>query len=107
VRINDGETIVIGGLTQEERREVRTKVPLLGDIPLLGQLFRTKDVRTTQSELVLFITPRILSDTGHLPAAEEDAIKKRFLDSNLTKPLPPGPPARVPDQLPPALRQPE
>jgi type IV pilus assembly protein PilQ len=61
VRVNDGQTIVIGGLRQQESRDIRTKVPILGSIPLLGALFRGKDSRTTQSELVLFITPRLLS----------------------------------------------
>jgi type II secretory pathway component GspD/PulD (secretin) len=90
VRVNDGQTIVIGGLTQQEQRDVRTKIPVLGDIPLLGPLFfRTKDVRSTKTELVLFITPRVLSDTGHLPEAEEQELKKRFLDSDLNQPLPP------------------
>ncbi|HEX8237933.1 MAG TPA: hypothetical protein VF600_18480 [Abditibacteriaceae bacterium] len=79
VRVNDGQTIVIGGLRQQESRDIRTKVPLLGDIPLLGSLFRGRDSRTTDSELVLFITPRLLSDTGHLPEAEERALQERFL----------------------------
>lgn len=93
VRVGDGQTIVIGGLTQQETRDVRTKVPLLGDLPILGPLFfQTKDVRATQTELVLFITPRILSDTGHLPADQEKAIQQRFLDSDIAKPLPPAPP---------------
>jgi type II secretory pathway component GspD/PulD (secretin) len=100
VRVNNGETIVIGGLGQNESRDVRTKVPVLGDIPILGQLFRTKDVRTAQTDLVLFITPRILSATGHLPEAEERALKQRFLDpdpSRLGRPLPPLPPAGTPN----------
>lgn len=106
VRVKDGQTIVIGGLVQQETRDVRTKVPVLGDIPLLGPLlFQTKNVQTTQTELVLFITPRILSNTGHLPAAEESALKARFLDSDLNRPLPPAP--RAPDPLiPPSLRLP-
>jgi type IV pilus assembly protein PilQ len=82
VRVNDGQTIVIGGLRQQESRDIRTKVPLLGDLPLLGSLFRGRDSRTTTSELVLFITPRLLSDTGHLPAEEERALQQRFLDSS-------------------------
>ncbi len=106
VRVKDGQTIVIGGLVQQEARDVRTKVPVLGDIPLIGPLlFQTKNVQTTQTELVLFITPRILSNTGHLPDAEERALKARFLDSDLNRPLPPAP--RPPDPpIPPSLRLP-
>jgi len=106
VRVKDGQTIVIGGLVQQETRDVRTKIPVLGDIPLLGPLlFQTKSTQSTQTELVLFITPRILSNTGHLPAGEERALKARFLDSDLNRPLPPAP--RPPDPLiPPSLRLP-
>lgn len=90
VRVNDGQTIVIGGLRQQETRNVTTRVPILGNLPILGPLlFRSRNNRTTNSELVLFITPRILSDTGHLPLAEEQALKNRFLKPNLSAPLPP------------------
>ncbi len=102
VRVNDGQTIVIGGLRQQESRDITTKVPLLGDIPLLGPLlFRTRDKRTTNTELVIFITPRILSDTGHLPAAQERAMRERFLNSDLNRPLPPSPPITMP-RIPPS-----
>jgi type II secretory pathway component GspD/PulD (secretin) len=92
VRVIDGQTIVIGGLKQQETRDVRTEVPILGRLPILGPLlFRSRNKRTTDSELVLFITPRILSDTGHLPAAEETDLKNRFLTPDLSAPLPPAP----------------
>ena len=97
VRVGDGQTIVIGGLTQQESRDVRTKIPILGDLPLLGPLFfQTRSTRTTQTELALFITPRILSDKGHLPAGEEQSLKERFLNSDLSRPLPPAPPRQDP-----------
>ena len=90
VRVDDGQTIIIGGLRQQETRDVTTKVPILGDLPILGPLlFRSRNRRTTNSELVLFITPRLLSDTGHLPLAEEKALKDRFLAPDLSAPLPP------------------
>ncbi len=90
VRVDDGQTIVIGGLRQQETRNVTTKVPILGDLPLLGPLlFRSRNKRTTNTELVLFITPRLLSDTGHLPADEEKKLKDRFLAPDLSAPLPP------------------
>lgn len=81
VRVKDGETIVIGGLLQDEMRETRGKVPILGHIPIMGRLFRTKQVVRTKTDLFVFISPRILSQTGHLPEAEEAEIKRRFLGS--------------------------
>ncbi len=60
VRIKDGETIVIGGLTQQEEQKIVTKLPILGDIPLLKYLFRNTQKTIKNSELSIFITPRIL-----------------------------------------------
>lgn len=61
VMIPDGKTVVIGGLLRTDVVDTDFKVPLLGDIPLLGLLFR-KSIRTeTDTEIVLFLTPRILS----------------------------------------------
>jgi Tol biopolymer transport system component len=57
----EGESIVIGGLTQEEQTTKRQKTPLLGDIPLLGQLFRHTTRATKESTLVIFITPHLIS----------------------------------------------
>jgi hypothetical protein len=100
VRVNDGQTIVIGGLRQQETRSVKTKVPILGNLPILGKLlFQSRDVRGSQTELVLFITPRILSDTGHLPEGEEKDLKEKFLNSDLSRPLPPSPPIELPREL--------
>jgi type II secretory pathway component GspD/PulD (secretin) len=79
VRVRDGETIIIGGLVQRELMSTKTKVPILGDIPLLGQLFRSEDTKEAVTEMAIFITPRILSQTGNLPAEQEEALKNRFL----------------------------
>ncbi len=81
VRVRDGQTIVIGGLRQEEERTIRTKVPLLGDLPLVGSLFRSTNSFTARTDLVIFITPRVLSRTGHLPAEEEQQLRERFLEA--------------------------
>ncbi len=80
VRVKDGETIIIGGLLQDEMRETRGKVPVLGSVPIVGRLFRTKKIVRTKTDLFVFISPRILSKTGHLPESEEAEIKRRFLD---------------------------
>ena len=62
VTVGDGQTIVIAGLTKEDQTTVVKKVPLLGDIPLLGWLFRhTSDV-TEQSDLLIFVTPHVATD---------------------------------------------
>ena len=61
VLVNDGETIVLGGIYQTETVKGQTKVPLLGDIPYLGRLFRKDVNREDKRELLIFITPRIMS----------------------------------------------
>ena len=61
VRVEDGETIVIGGLLKDNRGDTTTKLWLLGDIPLLGNLFRHKAVKEEQSDLMIFITPHIIN----------------------------------------------
>jgi general secretion pathway protein D len=60
VRTFDGETIVIGGLRQKQKEVVNRKIPLLGDIPIIGQLFRSKSESNVDTELVIFVTPRLL-----------------------------------------------
>lgn len=76
VRVKDGETVVIGGLTQQQDYVTNRKVPVLGDLPLVGQLFRSKSKNSTKSDLVILITPRILAPGGHLPdQAEEEKLK--------------------------------
>jgi type IV pilus assembly protein PilQ len=62
VLVRDGETVVIAGLTATESSEVRTGIPLLMDIPLLGGLFRTTRTRTTQRDLMILVTPYIERD---------------------------------------------
>jgi type IV pilus assembly protein PilQ len=80
VRVKDGETIVIGGLTQQQDYWTTRKIPILGDLPLVGFLGRSRSKSTTRSDLVILITPRILAESGHLPNAEEEArIKQRML----------------------------
>ncbi|OGS10928.1 MAG: hypothetical protein A2234_09800 [Elusimicrobia bacterium RIFOXYA2_FULL_58_8] len=62
VVVNNGETIVIGGLIHDTQSDTVTKVPLLGDIPLLGALFRKKSVARNRLELLIFVTPKIIED---------------------------------------------
>ncbi|MCS6861807.1 MAG: type II and III secretion system protein, partial [Abditibacteriales bacterium] len=80
VKVRDGETIIIGGLQQTETRTLRTRLPLLGDLPLIGNFFRSTKTSRVQTDLVIFVTPRVLSQTGHLPPAQEAELKKKFLE---------------------------
>lgn len=61
VLAENGETIVIGGIYQEESSSGQTKVPLLGDIPILGNLFKKRSKRDSRTELLIFLTPKIIS----------------------------------------------
>ena len=60
VIVQDGETIVIGGLIHDTQSDYVFKVPLLGDIPILGYLFRKKSTSRSRMELLIFVTPRII-----------------------------------------------
>ena len=63
LRVQSGDTIIIGGLLRTEESDTVTKMPLLGDIPLLGALFRHKDKSISDRELIIFITPHIVHET--------------------------------------------
>jgi type IV pilus assembly protein PilQ len=62
VRVDDGQTVVLGGIFQTNNSKSVTKTPFLGDIPFLGRLFRLDSVSNTKQELLIFITPRLATD---------------------------------------------
>jgi type IV pilus assembly protein PilQ len=62
VVVNDGETVVLGGIYETELRDTVNKVPVLGDIPGLGYLFRSRSNVNNNAELLIFVTPKILRD---------------------------------------------
>jgi general secretion pathway protein D len=62
--VRDGDAFVIGGLTQDENLNTKTKVPLLGDIPILGQAFRTDRYTKSKTELYIVVTPHIVHRVG-------------------------------------------
>ncbi|MDX1626880.1 MAG: type IV pilus secretin PilQ, partial [Wenzhouxiangellaceae bacterium] len=62
VLVENGQTVVLGGIFQEERNFNTTKVPMLGDVPVLGTLFRRRSTEDEKRELLVFITPNILDD---------------------------------------------
>ena len=76
IRARSGQIVVIGGLMQNKSLETTSKVPLLGDVPLIGALFRQKSKSVVQSELVILIQPRII-DT-QLSSERIDQLNKRY-----------------------------
>ncbi len=66
IRVQNGETAVLGGIYEQNKRGDVTKVPFLGDIPVLGHLFRTDSRQDTKTELLVFLTPRIVRDDAGL-----------------------------------------
>ena len=80
VIVKDGETIVIGGLFRDVVTTTRNQVPLLGDIPLVGALFRSTDDVTTRQEVIVLLTPHIVNEPADTEgkARAEDVRRKRF-----------------------------
>ena len=62
VLVKDGQTVVLGGIMETERRDSVKKVPLLGDVPVLGNLFKSKSKINNRDELLIFVTPKILRE---------------------------------------------
>jgi general secretion pathway protein D len=74
VAIRDGETIVIGGLMQDQKTQTVTKVPILGDIPYLGLLFQRDNVTKTKTELLIFLTPHVALSADRLRTMSTDEM---------------------------------
>jgi general secretion pathway protein D len=64
--VNNGATVVMGGLITETRVTIEDKVPLLGDIPYLGRLFRSRAEKTNKRNLLIFVTARTLGTDGRI-----------------------------------------
>ncbi len=62
VLVRDGQTVVLGGIMETERRDSVKKVPLLGDVPVVGNLFKSKSKINNRDELLIFVTPKILRE---------------------------------------------
>ena len=63
IAVNNGDTAVIGGIYEEVIRNDKTQVPFLGDVPVLGNLFKTTTRSSQKTELLIFLTPRVVKDT--------------------------------------------
>lgn len=100
VRVADGQTIAIGGLLQETEQAIRRKIPLLGDLPLVGGLFRSSKTVRTQREITIFVVPHILDEQGNFTGpllferfAPTDANQAPAPAKAMATPHAPSPPA--------------
>jgi general secretion pathway protein D len=73
VNVWDGQTVVLGGLISERVANIKDKVPVLGDLPMFGRLFRSEAKVTSKKNLVIFVTPRIIDPAGN-PAHSDDEM---------------------------------
>ena len=77
VVVKDSDTVIIGGLIQDQDQETINKIPLLGDIPFLGWLFKSKSVKRTKTNLLIMLTPRIIKDARDMGEVS-DQQRNRF-----------------------------
>ena len=91
VIVNDGETIILGGMIQDRADIRKDQVPLIGEVPLLGNLFKSKLDQIVRVELLVAITPRIVRDDGQIRAITEEFRTRINLT---TRPQRQGPPDR-------------
>lgn len=86
VQVRDGQTVVIGGLMQDQKNTTVNKIPLLGDIPVLGQLFRRTQTTKVKTELLIFLTPHVAPEPEMLKPMSADEIKGTKLTPNAVYP---------------------
>lgn len=86
VSVKDGETIVLGGIIKNSVSATTNKLPVLGDIPVLGKLFQSNSTTKSKTELLVFLTPRIVRDADEARKLREDTQKQ--MQSKLKDKLP-------------------
>ncbi len=86
VNLRDGESVIIGGLIQDQERKSRVKVPILGDIPIIGKLFAHEDDSTIKTDILMSITPNIVRNM-ELPDKDTQMFWSGTEEAYDTKPL--------------------
>ena len=82
--LNNGDTAVIGGLMKDQESEQTSKVPILGDLPILGWLFKSKTISKSKVNMLVFLTPRIIRNPGDQQkmVGEKTTERLNFLKKN-------------------------
>jgi general secretion pathway protein D len=76
VTVEDGDTVAIGGIITDSTTESLSGVPFLDRLPYIGPLFGLKNINTQRTELIVFLTPRVIYDTTQITDASEDLKEK-------------------------------
>ncbi len=71
IRLRDGQTLILSGIIQEQERATVSKIPLLGDLPIVGSLFRRTNKQNQRAEVIVLVTPQILDDSDRNPYGYE------------------------------------
>ena len=85
VGVKNGQTIVIGGLMEDRKTQSIRKVPLLGDIPIIGNAFKRTETNSTKTELLIFLTPHVASDPDRLDEMADDMLDGTQLVPNAVR----------------------
>jgi general secretion pathway protein D len=95
--VASGESIVLGGLIQENTQRTSSGIPLLSKIPILGAAFGSQTINRQRTELVLMVTPKIVSDTNQARQVTEELRQKLPSLEGMLPPRPKAPPPPTPD----------
>jgi type II secretory pathway component GspD/PulD (secretin) len=83
--VHDAETLMLGGILFQKNSHIKRKIPLLGDLPLVGGLFQHNDIALANNEMIVFITPYVITEDLSEEAKEEIQRSKRHLDEVKTE----------------------
>jgi general secretion pathway protein D len=72
VQVADGQTVVLGGLMREDVQKTEDRTPIVGDLPIVGRLFRTNVDQHVKRNLIIFVTAKRMTPVGQIPAEEEE-----------------------------------
>jgi general secretion pathway protein D len=86
--VRDGDSFVIGGLTQDETISSKSKVPILGDIPLVGQAFRNERTTRSKTELYIIVTPHVVHRIGSRPGIDPQTTSAPAPEPPVLPPMP-------------------
>ncbi|HEV2329002.1 MAG TPA: type II and III secretion system protein [Verrucomicrobiae bacterium] len=101
VNVWDGQTVVLGGLIEDEVQETKDEVPVLGDVPIIGRLFQSQTKNDTKRNLMIFVTPMMIDPAGNRVHSEDELP---FAQNN-TPTQPPPLPGQVEAPPPPSNMQ--